>query len=76
MSFNKELNAFQTIENRKRYADTLGDVGVMYRHVGQFDKAVEYLNKQLDIAEKEKQKIQTARALGNKGWVYEGNDGF
>jgi predicted ATPase len=57
-------------ERQKINAKIFGDMGIVYDYSGNFDKALEFYSKQLEITEKLNLKIEKALALGNIGVVY------
>lgn len=65
----------ESISDYKRQAEAFNKIGVVYRNLAYYDKALKMYNKALSISEKIKDSIQVAFSYNNLGGIYrlEGN---
>ena len=75
-SAQRALKIAQTIKNRPIEANSLNYIGVIYRNLGQYDKALGIYSDALRIAEDTRDSTQIAYSLNNIGGIYrlEGNN--
>ncbi len=69
---NECLRLYRQQKNSSGEFDTLCDLGVLYERLGDFDKALDYHLKSLDIAQRINSAESEAKALNNIGAVYYG----
>lgn len=74
-SGNEAARIAETISDYKRQAEALNKIGVVYRNLSDYDKALSMYTKALLLSERIKDSIQIAYSLNNLGGIYrlEGN---
>jgi CHAT domain-containing protein len=69
-SWQQALIVYREIKDRQGEGWALGNLGVAYRSLGDYSKAIEYAQQQLAIAREIKDRQSEGKALGNLGVAY------
>ncbi|HSK72051.1 MAG TPA: tetratricopeptide repeat protein, partial [Pyrinomonadaceae bacterium] len=68
--FEQSLTISQELKDRNREGQTLGNLGITFRNLGQLEKARDYFEQSLEISREFKNQSTELNALGNLAGVY------
>lgn len=68
--FNKTLNIYNELDNKKEVATLLNNIGIVYDNTYNYNRAIEYYNKSLDLKEKIGDTEGVGEVLSNIGNTY------
>src|SRR6266705_6113838 len=68
--YEKALAAYRALENRHGEAITLGLMGNCYKHLGNRDRALDFLDRALKMKKELGDRIEEGKTISNIGLVY------
>lgn len=72
--YNKALELYEEIDNKRGAGNALSNIGLVYRHQGDYNKAIEYYIRSLVMREKVNDQEGIAIIYGNLGNLYRDQD--
>jgi CHAT domain-containing protein/tetratricopeptide (TPR) repeat protein len=69
-SWQQALTIYRATKDRRSEGNTLGNLGMTYGDLGNYDKAIRYAEQSLEIAREIKNRVGEGNALGNLGNAY------